>query len=65
MTTGRIKASIGVTKNVGNYESVRIDVGIEFDGDIDSPDVWAYAWKTVNDQAEAKVNEVEASLGTK
>jgi hypothetical protein len=36
---GRIKVSYGFTKNMGNYQSARADIGTEFDVDYFEDDV--------------------------
>lgn len=58
----RVKVSVGYTRNMGNFESLRVDVGLELDGAGNPNPTFekAYAW------AEAKllekVSEVENEL---
>jgi hypothetical protein len=56
---GRIKVAIGYTKNMKNFESLRLDVGLEFDGDVDSEEAWEQAWNMVDAQLEKKLLEVD------
>ena len=54
----RVKVSVGYTRNMGNFESLRIDVGLELDG-IGNPDPTfdkAYRW------AEGKLLEKAAEV---
>jgi hypothetical protein len=53
--------SIGITKNVGNYESVRLDAGIRKTlGTTDSMEVvWKEAWREVNDQLEEQLQDLK------
>ena len=55
-----IWVSIGLTKNIGNYESLRIDCGARVtlhEGD-SRDDTWAKLWDEVDTQLESKVLEV-------
>lgn len=55
-----IWVSVGITKNVGNYESVRLDGGMTVtvaDGE-DREKAWQDAWDEVDAQIEAKINEL-------
>ncbi len=56
----RIKASVGITKNIGNYESVRLDAGAEDDVQpgSDEAQAWVDLWKSVQDQIEEQLLEV-------
>lgn len=54
--------SIGITKNLGNYESLRIDAGarvVVHDGE-NKEEVWGALWDEVDSQVDAKVREVAA-----
>jgi len=56
----KIKASVGITKNIGNYESVRLDASEErdiVDGE-DEKAAWVSLWKAVQDQIEEQLLEV-------
>ncbi len=59
-----IWASIGATKNLGNYESLRIDAGARIVvEDIEDEEKWAEVWATIEAQVEQKLNEAEEDLG--
>lgn len=59
-------ASIGMTKNIGNYESVRIDAGVRLAvGEDPIGEVYGQAWDLVDKQIEGKLIELNESLGGK
>lgn len=63
-----IKAALGLTKNIGNYESLRIDAEITVDvkpGDEHSEEEWDKAWEEVDRQVEKKLLELEATTDGK
>ena len=52
-----IWVSVGLTKNLQNYESLRLDAGkkrVLKDGD-DVKEVWAELWQEVQDQLEERL----------
>lgn len=52
----KISVSIGITKNLQNYESLRLDATVtEEVNDVDDPEAWAKLWKLVDDQLEAQL----------
>lgn len=51
--------SLGITKNIGNYESFRIEVGATYDGETK----WEEAWEEVDNELDNKIKEVEVALG--
>jgi len=56
----KVWASIGITKNLGNYESLRLDAGAECYADaLDDKDAWAKLWESIDSQIEAKLNEID------
>lgn len=60
--THRVSVTLGYTRNMGNFESLRVDIGLEQDGN-GHPDTTfnkVYSW--VEDKLTEKVNEVEAAL---
>lgn len=58
----RVKYSVGYTKNLGNFESSRIDVGLEQDG-FGHPDAtWAKVREWVETSLETAVREVNEAL---
>jgi hypothetical protein len=60
-----IWASLGITKNVGNYESVRIDAGARSVASVGDEEAWKKLWKDIEDQVEAQVLELEENMGDK
>lgn len=53
-----ITVSVGLTKNLGNYESLRIDASarrVLIDGE-DRPSAWKSLWDEVQDQIEGQLN---------
>ena len=58
-----IWVSVGITKNLGNYESARIDAGTRVVvDDIEDEQAWKDAWQVVEDQVEARILEIAESL---
>lgn len=58
----RVKVSVGYTRNMGNFESLRVDVGLELDG-VGNPNPTfekAYGWAET--KLLEKVSEVEEQL---
>lgn len=56
-----IWASIGITKNLGNYESLRLDAGARTScKSLDSDEAWKNLWDVVDSQIEAKLQELDA-----
>lgn len=47
--THRVKLNLGYTRNMGDYESMRIDVGLEVDGEGHPDATYAkvYEWVTL------------------
>lgn len=61
-TAHRVKVSVGYTRNMGNFESLRVDIGLELDG-VGNPNPTfekAYAW--AEKKLLEKVSEVEEEL---
>ena len=54
-------ASVGITKNLGNYESLRLDAGarVVFTS-IDDDQSWNKLWDAIDSQIEAKLQELDA-----
>lgn len=59
-----IWVSIGVTKNLGNYESFRIDAGARLVGDPNDESLWTELWAKVEAQVEEKLLEANQEIGT-
>jgi hypothetical protein len=54
-------ASVGITKNLGNYESLRLDAGARVTASsADDADAWKNLWEVVDSQIEAKLQELDA-----
>ena len=51
--------SIGITKNLGNYESMRLDAGEKLSGDPQDDKLWNQLWETVDAQLESKLAEID------
>ena len=57
---GKIWVSIGITKNLGNYESLRLDAGAEVRTNrVDNELEWSQLWDRVDEQIEAKLAELD------
>jgi hypothetical protein len=55
-----IWASIGITKNLGNYESLRLDAGAKITtSDIEDGSAWQRLWNSVDEQIELKLKELD------
>lgn len=54
-----IWASIGITKNLGNYESLRLDAGAKImTSSIDNQSDWEKLWAELDSQLESKLTEI-------
>ena len=54
-----IWASIGITKNLGNYESLRLDAGAKtMASSLEDESAWAKLWESIDAQIEAKLQEL-------
>lgn len=61
-----IGVSVGLTKNLGNYESMRIDAWAKKElvyGE-DRDQAWADLWAEVQAQLEAQVSEADEALSS-
>lgn len=62
MEDGKVEiwASVGITKNLGNYESLRLDAGARiFASDAEDPKAWEKLWNAVDEQIESKLKELD------
>lgn len=59
-----IWVSIGVTKNLGNYESFRIDAGARLIGDPSDDALWDNLWAKVEAEVEEKLLEANQEMGS-
>lgn len=61
-----VKVGGGFTINLGQYESARIDAGVEIQGERDKlPELWKEAEKEVKQQLEAQVKALREQLDDK
>lgn len=55
-----IWASIGITKNLGNYESLRLDAGARINASsAEDPAAWEKLWQALDEQIESKLKELD------
>ncbi len=55
-----IWASVGITKNLGNYESLRLDAGARMNAsDVEDGSAWERLWNAVDEQIESKLKELD------
>lgn len=59
-----IWCSVGITKNLGNYESLRIDAGARYTVDdmTDKDEAWKNLWAEVQAQIEEQLLEADRGL---
>ena len=56
-----IWASIGITKNLGNYESLRLDAGARCKAvSLDDEKAWTELWASIDSQIESKLQEIDS-----
>ncbi len=58
----RIKVNLGFTRNMGDFESLRMDVGLELDGAGNPNATFEKAYKFVEDRLMAHLSEVEEEI---
>ena len=62
---GTIHVTVGLTRNLGNYQSLRIDAGMTVDSeDVMSDEEWAAAWKKVEREIETRLAELDGELSS-
>ena len=62
---GTISVTVGLTRNLGNYQSLRIDAGLTLDSDdVMSEQEWADAWKRVESEVENRLSELDGELSS-
>jgi len=60
---GTINVTVGLTRNLGNYQSLRIDAGMTVDSDdVMSDEEWSAAWQKVETQVESRLAELDGEL---
>lgn len=56
-----IWASIGITKNLGNYESLRLDAGARTKASsLEDENAWKELWNSIDAQIEARLQELDS-----
>jgi hypothetical protein len=60
--THRVGVSVGYTRNMGNFESLRVDISLEADGVGNPDDTFNKVYKWCESKLLEKVNEVEEEL---
>lgn len=58
----RVKVTLGYTRNMGNFESLRVDIGLEADGTGNPNDTFDKVYGWTERKLLEKVAEVEAEL---
>lgn len=58
----RVKVMVGYTRNMGNYESLRVDVGLELDGVGNPTPTFDKAYGWAEGKLLEKIQEVEDQL---
>jgi hypothetical protein len=62
---GTISVTVGLTRNLGNYQSLRIDAGLTVDADdVLSEDEWKAAWERVEAEVEGRLSELDGELSS-
>jgi hypothetical protein len=62
---GTISVTVGLTRNLGNYQSLRIDAGLTLDAeDVLSESEWEQAWKKVESEVENRLAELDGELSS-
>lgn len=63
--SSEIEASVGITKNIGNYESLKLEARkrVDVDPSKDETEQWTDLWKEVQDQLEAQLAEAGLAIG--
>lgn len=60
---GTISVTVGLTRNLGNYQSLRIDAGLTLDSeDVLSDEEWKQAWAKVEAEVESRLSELDGEL---
>lgn len=62
MEDGKVEiwASVGITKNLGNYESLRLDAGARIVAtSVEDASAWEKLWNSVDEQIESKLKELD------
>ena len=61
--SGKVKVQVGITKNLGNYENIKVDVGVEVDVDnVYDATEWEAAKKQIDDQLAEYLGEITSRV---
>ncbi|AZU97132.1 hypothetical protein SEA_EMMA1919_55 [Streptomyces phage Emma1919] len=58
----RVKVSLGYTRNMGNFESLRVDIGLELDGAGNPNPTFEKVYGWAESRLLEKVDEVEQQI---
>ena len=61
-TAHRVKVGAGTTINTGNFENIRIDIGLEVDGVGDPNPTFEKAWAWVEGKVAEKARAIQESV---
>ena len=62
----KVKLGAGFTINLGNYESARIDAGVEIQGNRDEmPELWKKADEEITKQLDEQIEELKKNIDSK
>lgn len=61
-TPHRVKINVGYTRNMGNFESLRVDIGLELDGVGNPNPTFDKAYAFAESKLVEKMAEIEESL---
>jgi hypothetical protein len=59
-----VKVQAGTTINTGNFENIRVDIGLELDGVGDPGPTFDKAWSWVENKLAKKAGEIKDELGS-
>jgi hypothetical protein len=60
--THRVSVTVGYTRNMGNFESLRLDIGLEADGTGHPDTTFQRVYEWTQDKLVEKMAEIEAEL---
>lgn len=61
-TSHRVKVSLGYTRNMGNFESLRLDIGLEVDGYGNPTPTFDKAYSWAEDRLLSHIDELESEI---
>ena len=61
--SNKVGAHLGLTKNLGNYESAKFEAWVEQEVEnVHDKDVWADLWDEIDSQLEEKLKEIQTVI---